>query len=124
MKQKLILLLLFWGLFAGAQEGAWDDWQKTSCYNKIAYRIKEEPKHGEQFHWKIQFKSEYSELISFNYHVTDKLQEYNITTHRKTLKSNELSGEIDVYTKEDDIFLLVDKVSLSPYPEKFIDCDN
>ena len=86
--------------------------------------MKEEPKKGSQFHWKIQFKSDYTELVSFNYHVTDKLQEYNITTHRKTLKAKQESEEIDIYTKEDDIFLIVDKLSLSPYPEAYEDCDN
>ncbi|PZR21105.1 MAG: hypothetical protein DI539_08915 [Flavobacterium psychrophilum] len=102
----------------------WDDWQKTSCYSKIFYRMKAEEKRGEQFHWKLQFRSDYGEVISFNYHVTDKLQEYNITTHRKTMNPGKLSEEIDIYTKESDIFLLVDKVSLSPYPEDFLDCDN
>ena len=125
MKKLFLFLFLFAGvtLFAQNNDG-WDEWQKTSCYSKISFRIKSEKMHGEQHHWKIQFKSEYPELISFNYHVTDKLGEYNITTHRKTLNARQLSAEMDVYTKESDIFLLVDKVSLSPYPENFIDCDN
>lgn len=124
--KKLLVLLCFLGLAsANAQtKRGWDEWQKTSCYSKISFRMKEEPKSGSQFHWKIQFKSDYSELVSFNYHVTDKLQEYNITTHRKTLKAKQESEEIDIYTKEDDIFLIVDKLSLSPYPEAYEDCDN
>lgn len=125
MKKLLLFLFLFAGITLLAQNNdSWEEWQKTSCYSKISFRIKSEQKHGEQYHWKIQFKSDYYELISFNYHVTDKLQEYNITTHRKTLNAKQLSDEIDIYTKESDIFLLVDKVSLSPYPENYIECDN
>lgn len=124
MKKLLVLLILFVALTATAQNKSdWDEWQKTSCYSKIFYRIKSEKKQGEQFHWKIQFRSEYPQLISFNYNVTDKLQQYNITTHRKILEAKKESEEIDVYTKEDDIFLLVDKVSLTPYPENFQECN-
>lgn len=104
-------------------ENGWEEWQKTSCYGKIAFRIKKEPMSGKQHHWKIQFRSDYGNLISFNYHITDKLQQYNITTHRKALNAKQASEEIDVYTKEEDIFLLVDKVSMTPYPEDFVECD-
>lgn len=124
MKKLLLLFLLFTGVTLSAQNSdAWDDWQKTSCYTKISYRMKNEAKHGSQYHWKIQFRSDYGEVVSFNYHVTDKLEEYSITTHRKTMKPGQVSDEIDVYTKESDIFLLVDKLSLSPYPENFEECD-
>lgn len=124
MKKLLLLFTLLTGTLLFAQQNNdWDEWQKTSCYSKIFYRIKSEKKQGEQYHWKIQFRSDYPELISFNYHVTDKLEQYNITTHRKTLDAKKISEEIDIYTKEDDIFLLVDKVSLSPYPEKFVECE-
>lgn len=78
---------------------------------------------GEQHHWKVQFRSDYNELISFNYSLTDKLQQHSTTTHRKTLQAKEVSGEIDIYAKEADIYLLVDKVSRSPYPENFLACD-
>lgn len=124
MRKALLLFVLIFSQIALAQaKDGWDEWQKTSCYSKIFYRIKSEKKHGEQYHWKIQFRSNYPQLISFNYNITDKLQQYNITTHRKTLEAKKQSEEIDVYTKEDDIFLLVDKVSLSPYPENFQECD-
>ncbi len=125
MKKLLLFCFLFAGITLFAQEtNGWEEWQKTSCYSKLSFRIKEEKKNGEQHHWKIQFKSDYPQLISFNYHVTDKMQEYNITTHRKTLNAMQLSEEVDVYTREADIFLLVDKLSLSPYPEDFMPCDN
>ncbi|MCO6146590.1 hypothetical protein [Flavobacterium sp. NRK1] len=124
MKKLLLLLFLLTGISLFAQENNdWDEWQKTSCYSKISFRIKSEKKYGEQFHWKIQFKNDYPEVISFNYHVTDKLEQYNITTHRKTLTANQVSDDIEIFTKEDDIFLLVDKLSFSPYPEDLVDCD-
>lgn len=126
MKRLLLFLFLFTGMTLLAQnnDGGWDDWQKTSCYSGISYRMKTEQKYGEQHHWKIQFRSDYKQVISFNYHVTDKLSEYNITTHRKTMNPGKISEEIDVYTREADIYLLVDKLSLSPYPENFEECDN
>lgn len=124
MKNLILLLALLTFGIAGAQtDNGWDEWQKTSCYSKISFRLKSEPKNGEQYHWKVQFRNDYPGLISFNYHVTDKLEQYNITTHRKTLQGGQVSDEMDLYAKEEDIFLLVDKVSLSPYPENFIDCD-
>jgi len=125
MKKTLLIIVLLFGFqLASAQtENAWEEWQKTSCYSKIAFRLKYCGQNGEQNHWRIQFRSEYPNLVSFNYHVTDKLQQYNLTTHRKTLEAKQQSEEIDVYTNEDDIYLLVDKVSMGPYPENFVDCD-
>jgi len=123
--KKLLLsffLLAFFAMAAQVNDG-WDDWQKTSCYSKISFRLKALPKNGSQYRWKVQFRSEYPELISFNYTVTDKIEQYNITTHRKTLAATQLSDEVELFTKEDDIFLIVDKVSLSPYPEDFVECD-
>ena len=116
-------MLLFAFQAAFSQSGEWEDWQKTSCYGNISFRLKEEPMHGGQHHWKIQFRSDYTDVISFNYHVTDKLQQYNITTRRKVLNAGQVSEEIDIYAKEADVFILVDKVSMSPYPEDFVECD-
>lgn len=124
MKNLLLLLLVMASVQAAtAQTAEWDEWQKTSCYSKIWFRLKEMPKNGEQHHWQIQFRTDYTENISFNYHVTDKLQQYNITTHRKSLGARQTSDVVEVYTKEADIFLLVDKVSMTPYPEDFVPCD-
>lgn len=124
MKKLLLSFFLLAFLTVTAQgNDEWDEWQKTSCYSKIAFRIKELPKNGEQYHWKVQFRSEYAELISFNYTVTDKLEQYNITTHRKALAARRMSDEVELFTKENDIFLIVDKVSLSPYPQDFLECD-
>ena len=122
----LFLFLAFCTTEAAAQsptDNGWEKWQKTSCYSKIYYRLKYDGLNGEQHHWKIQFKSDYGQTISFNYNVTDKVQQYTITTHRKTLTMGKPSEEIDLYTKFEDIYLLVDKVSLSPYPQNFIDCE-
>ena len=125
MKKLLPVLFLFASIMLYAQQNSeWEDWQKTSCYSKISFRMKSEPKNGEQFHWKIQFRNDYPHLVSFNYHVTDKLEQYNTTTHRKTMNARQISDVIDVYTKSGDIFLLVDKLSLSAFPKDFEDCEN
>lgn len=121
----LILLVVLAGITAKAQrtDNGWEDWQKTSCYSKIAFRLKYEGLNGEQHRWKVQFKSDYTGIISFNYHVTDEVQPYDVTTHRKVLNPKKPSDEIEVYTKDENIFIIVDKVSLSAYPESFIDCE-
>ncbi|WP_146185923.1 hypothetical protein [Flavobacterium album] len=124
MKKILTLLFVLVSMAMFAQNrGDWEPWQKTSCYSRISFRLKYEGMNGEQHQWKVQFKNDYPELISFNYNITDKLQEYTITTHRKMLEAKKTSPEIELFTKEEDIYLLVDKVSLSPYPEDFVDCD-
>lgn len=124
MKKFIVIIFLFLGATVMAQtDNGWEPWQKTSCYSKIQFRIKYVEQRGEQHIWKVQFKNDYQQLISFNYNITHNVEQYTITTHRKTLNANQLSEEIELYTKEDDIFLLVDKVSLTPYPEDFIDCE-
>ena len=124
MNKTLQLLALVLGSYTSfAQSGQWEDWQKTSCYSKIAFRLKDEGMRGEQHVWKVQFKNDYGHPISFNYHVTDKLEQYDTTTHRKAMNNGRVSDEIEIFTKYEDIFLMVDKVSLSPYPKDFIDCD-
>jgi hypothetical protein len=124
MKKQLTILVLLTGFVLSAQTNdGWEDWQKTSCYSKISFRLKYDRKNGQQHIWKVQFRNDFPDVISFNYHVTDKLQQYNLTTHRKALNPGQISDELEVYTTEEDIYLLVDKVSISPYPEEFIECD-
>lgn len=125
MKKILFLFIaLLAFLYSPAQtNNRWEEWQKTSCYSKISFRLKYIGKNGEQNMWKIQFRNDYPNIISFNYHVTDKLQQYNLTTHRKSLPGKKQSEELEIYTTYDDIYLLVDKVSMTPYPEDFVDCD-
>lgn len=124
MKKILLLFVFVMGSqMVFAQTGDWEDWQKTSCYSKILFRLKDEGMRGQQHVWKVQFKNDYGHLISFNYNITDKMGQYNITTHRKTMHAGQISDETEIFTKEQDIFLLVDKVSLSPYPKDFLDCD-
>jgi hypothetical protein len=124
MKKILFIALMFISMAAAAQtDNGWEQWQQTSCYSKIWFRIKYVEKRGEQNVWLVQFKNEYPSVISFNYSITDKLQQYNLTTHRKSVNQKQMSTEVEVFTTEDDLFLIVDKVSLSPYPEDFIDCD-
>jgi len=124
MKKLILLALLFFGISAMAQsDNGWEPWQKTSCYSKISFRTKYVEKRGEQHVWKVQFKSDYATTISFNYNITDKLQQYNLTTHRKSINQKQLSDEVEVFTAEEDLYLIVDKVSLSPYPRDFVECD-
>lgn len=124
MKKLLLLALLLLSTAGFAQtDNGWEPWQQTSCYNNISFRIKYVEKRGEQNVWLVQFKNEYPSVISFNYNVTDKLQEYNLTTHRKTINQKQASNEVEVFTTEEDLYLIVDKVSLSPYPQDFIECD-
>lgn len=123
---KYILLMLSFlvaGNTAYSEDAEWQEWQKTSCYSKIAFRLKEVGLHGQQHIWKVQFRNDYGQVISFNYHVTDKLKQYDTTTHRKTMAVGQITDDTELYTADEDIFLLVDKVSLSPYPKDFIDCD-
>lgn len=125
MKKFILLAFFFFALntaFAQTDNG-WGEWQKTSCYSKIEFRLKYDGKNGEQHHWKVQFKNNYNNLISFNYTVTDKVQQYTLTTHRKTLKGGKQSNEADLFTDLEDIYILVDKVSMTPYPENFIECE-
>ncbi|KGO85038.1 hypothetical protein Q765_18685 [Flavobacterium rivuli WB 3.3-2 = DSM 21788] len=122
-----MLLLLIFAIscnttFAQVQDG-WDEWQKTSCYSNISFRLKHEGKRGEQHVWQVQFKNDYNSLISFNYHISETSGQYDTTTHRKTLNKAALSEPLEVFTAGEDIFLLVDKVSLSPYPKDYINCD-
>ena len=78
---------------------------------------------GDQHVWQVQFKNDYGSLISFNYHISESTQQYDTTTHRKILDGGKLSEPFEVFTAGEDLFLLVDKVSLSPYPKDFISCD-
>lgn len=123
MKRIIAIVLLFTGISVSAQQPQWDDWQKTSCYSNISYRLLELGKHGEQYLWKVQFRNDYGNIISFNYHVTDKMGKYTPTTHRKALNAGQVSEEIELYTATQDIYLLADKVSMTPYPENFVECD-
>lgn len=124
MKKILALLLLFTAFGVAAQQPQWDEWQKTSCYSNISYRLLELGKHGEQYRWLIQFRNDYPNIISFNYHVADKVGKYTTTTHRKALNAGQVSEEIEVYTTTQDVYLLADKVSMTPYPENFVECES
>ncbi len=124
MKKLLLIAILLMGIGAFAQSGSdWEEWQQTSCYSHISFRTRFVEKRGEQNVWLVQFKNDYDSVISFNYSITDKQQQYNATTHRKTLNPKQLSDEAEVFTTEEDLFLIVDKVSLSPYPKDYIECD-
>jgi hypothetical protein len=124
MKKLLLLLVLACALPAAAQtDNGWEEWQTTSCYSSIKFRLKFAEQRGDQYVWKVQFKNNYPQLISFSYHVTDEPGDYSLTTHRKTMEKGAISTEIEVFTTTEDIYLVVDKVSFSPYPDNFVNCD-
>jgi len=116
-------MLLFSGICFAQSNTEWGEWQKTSCYSKILFRLKYDGKNGEQHIWKAQFKSEYPTVISFNYHISDESGEFDATTHRKTLNPGVISNDTEAYTATEDIYLTVDKVSMSPYPAEYISCE-
>lgn len=123
--KKILTLLAFLVFFAGftQDKDGWQDWQKTSCYSKIMFRLNYQGKNGERHLWKVQFRNEYDSTISFNYRVADDNPDHQPTTHRKTLYNKAVSPEIEVYADSENIFLVVDKVSLSAYPQNFISCE-
>lgn len=123
MKKLALFLLLLISTVAFAQQKEQNEWQNTSCYSKIQFKLKYEGKNGDRHVWKVQFKSSYETVISFNYHISDESGQYEATTHRKVLNPGTVSAEIETYTDSENIFLTVDKVSLSPYPNNFIDCE-
>ncbi|KOS07943.1 hypothetical protein AM493_19190 [Flavobacterium akiainvivens] len=124
MKKLVLVFAILFALPAVAQtDNGWEEWQKTSCYSHIQFRLKFVEQRGEQYVWKVQFKNTYSNLISFSYHVTDEPGDYSLTTHRKVLEKGATSGEVEVFTAKEDIFLVVDKVSFSAYPTNYVDCD-
>lgn len=118
----LFALMLFLSGFAQDKDG-WQDWEKTSCYSKIMFRLKYQGKNGTRHIWKVQFRSEYDSTISFNYRVGDDNPDNQPTTHRKVLYGKAISAESDIYADTDNVFLIVDKVSLSAYPQNFITCE-
>lgn len=124
MKQ-LLVILLFLASFTGfaQQKEEWQDWEKTSCYSKIFFRLKYEGRNGSRHIWKVQFRNEYESTVSFNYHSTVEKNENQPTTHRKTLLAKAKSTELEVYTNTDNIYLIVDKLSMSAYPVNFVDCE-
>lgn len=123
MKKLMSLLLLLVSVAVFAQQNNQEEWQNTSCYSKIQFKLKYAGKNGDRHLWKVQFRSSYETVVSFNYHVSDESAQYEATTHRKVLNPGIVSPEIETYTDSDNIFITVDKVSLSPYPNNFIDCE-
>jgi len=72
--------------------------------------------------WKLQFKSNYSQMVTFNYGVTEDENNY-LTTHRKTMKTKDESEPIEIFTKSDQFYILVDKLSLNVSGKPVEACD-
>jgi len=98
------------------------EWTPTNCYQKILYKVEPDGKKGKQMRWKLQFKSNYSQLVTFNYGVTEDENNY-LTTHRKTMKAKEESQEIEIFTESEQFYILVDKLSFKVSGNPLQPCD-
>jgi predicted negative regulator of RcsB-dependent stress response len=97
-------------------------WTPTNCYSKILYKVEPDGKKGKQMRWKLQFKNNYSQMVTFNYGVTEDENNY-LTTHRKTMKAKDESEPIEIFTKSDQFYILVDKLSLNVSGKPVEACD-
>ena len=123
MKKITILLLIFTASISFSQTQKWTQWKQTDCYKNIEYRFVFLDKNGEMNHFKLQFKNNYNSVISFNYATKPEIEVYNNTSFRINLSSLETSKEFDYFMKQESFYLLVNQLSLSPFPEKIEDCD-
>jgi len=95
------------------------EWTPTNCYHKILYKVEADGEQGKRKRWKLLFKSNYSQLVTFNYGVTEGENDY-LTTHRKTMRAKEESQEVEIFTDSDQFYILVNKLSfdVSGQPEE------
>lgn len=124
MKNFWIVVLLLSSLAGFSQtDGAQQEWEKTSCYSKISFQLVHQGINGSRHIWTIRFKNDYDSIISFNYHIDNENTDNQPTTHRKTLYPKSVSTAQEIYTDTENVYIIVDKVSLSPYPQNFINCE-
>lgn len=128
MKEILIVTFIvfissFTNSFSQAPE-KWMQWQSTNCYENIEYRARYVKTNGSRHEWEIQFRNNYDRLIVFNYGIEEDSQALAITTHRKTLRTNEVSKPISVYTQKENFLLFTDRLSFSIDGRDWIPCDD
>lgn len=119
----IAILLLSCATGFSQTDGTQQEWKKTSCYSKISFQLVHQGTNGTRHIWKIRFKNDYENIISFNYHIDNENTDNQPTTHRKILYPKSVSAEQEIYTDTENVFIIVDKVSLSPYPQNFINCE-
>lgn len=121
----LLSILTLSGLsktFAQAPE-KWMDWTPTNCYEKIEYRVRYMKTNGSRHEWQLQFRNNFNRLIVFNYGIEEDATALALTTHRKTLKPQEVSEPVQVYTQKENFFLFTDKLSFNIDGRDNIPCD-
>jgi len=101
----------------------WQPWTHSNCYKNIFFRLKPAGRDGETYRWKVQFRNAYPNMISFNYFFTD--DQYATDRHfqRKRLEANETSRPMDIYFQKDEVYVFIEKMSFSPYPDDIEPCD-
>lgn len=119
----LVLIGFFSNSYSQAPE-KWMQWQPTNCYEKIEYRARYVKTNGTQHEWQIQFRNNYNKLIVFNYGIEEDARALAITTHRKTLRTNEISEPVSVYTQKENFMLFTDRLSFSVDGRDWIPCDD
>lgn len=104
-----------------AQE-KWQEWQPTSCYENIEFRLRFVRNHGDKTVSEVQFKNNYDRLVTFNYGFTEDEEDF-LTEYRKTLHPKEAGKPELIHTQGDNFYILVDKLSFSVTGEKPLPCE-
>ncbi|HLU81291.1 MAG TPA: hypothetical protein VK010_04390 [Flavobacteriaceae bacterium] len=124
MKKYLNILTILFFIIAfpvSAQE-KWQEWQPTSCYENIEFRLRFVRQHGDKTVSEVQFKNNYNQLVTFNYGFTEDEEDF-LTEYRKTLHPKEAGKPEFIYTKGDNFYILVDKLSFSVSGENPLPCE-
>ena len=85
-------------------------WTSTNCYKNIQYKLVQDGKKGKRYRWKLQFKNNYHQLVTFNYGITEEENDF-LTNKRKTLQAHQNSEPVEIYTETKQFYVLVDQLS-------------
>ena len=98
------------------------NWTSTNCYKNIQYRLVQDGKKGKRFRWKLQFKNNYNQLVTFNYGITEEENNF-LTNQRKTLQAHQTSEPVEIYTDQQKFYVLVDGLSFEVSGQPTEPCD-
>ncbi|PZP42356.1 MAG: hypothetical protein DI598_17010 [Pseudopedobacter saltans] len=115
--------MFFIGRGSAQSNNEWDRWQQSDCYKNIYFRTRLVNENGDMKHWQLQFKNLYSQLVSFNYLVSDDSTGNERINKRKKMESMEVSDPIDYYFHKSDMFMSISQLCFSPYLTKIENCD-
>ena len=120
----LVVLSTLFSYYLYAQSSQdWGYWQSSDCYKNIYYRTRLFSDNGEMKHWQLQFKNQYTKLVSFSYLVTDDSSNTERIVKRTKMEAFEISKPIDYYFHKPDMFMIINQLSFSPYPQNIENCD-